>query len=77
MKINRHFTSPGKNPYDAIKYEKRQCVIRNTDGSVVFQMEDIEVPADWSQLASDILISKYLRKAGVPGDPGHETSVRQ
>src|SRR6185503_19378807 len=44
---------------------------------VVFQMDDVEVPAGWSQLATDIVVSKYFRKAGVPGAPGHETSVRQ
>jgi hypothetical protein len=49
---------------------------RQSDGSVVFQMHDIEVPAEWSQLATDIVVSKYFRKAGVPGT-GHETSVRQ
>ncbi|NQU45171.1 vitamin B12-dependent ribonucleotide reductase, partial [bacterium] len=77
MRIPRHFTQPKRNPLDTVEYEKRSCVIRNTDGSVVFEMHDIEVPKAWSQLASDILISKYLRKAGVPGKPGHETSVRQ
>src|SRR5881628_3901538 len=40
-------------------------------------MDDVEVPADWSQLATDIVVSKYFRKAGLPTSPGHETSVRQ
>ena len=44
-------------------------VITNPDGSVVFQMDDVEVPASWSQLATDIVVSKYFRKAGVPGSP--------
>ena len=52
-------------------------MIANPDGSVVFQMDDVEVPASWSQLATDIVVSKYFRKAGLPGKPGHETSVRQ
>ena len=77
MKLQRHFTSPDTPAFDTTDYEKRGCTIRNADGSVVFEMHNIEVPADWSQLASDVLISKYVRKAGVPGDPGHETSVRQ
>ena len=77
MKLSRFFSQPSVHPLDAIEYERRNCVIRNADGSVVFQMEDIEVPKSWSQLASDILISKYLRKAGLSDPPGRETSVRQ
>ena len=61
---------------DQFRYERRSCFIRNTDGSVVFGLENAEVPEEWSQLATDILISKYFRKAGVPGT-GHETSLRQ
>ena len=63
-------------PLDALTYEKRSSVIANTDGSVVFKMENAEVPKSWSQLATDIVVSKYFRKAGVPGT-GTETSVRQ
>ncbi len=74
--LSRLFTQAGTDALDAIRYERRSCFIRNTDGSVVFALEDAEVPEDWSQLASDILISKYFRKAGVPGT-GHETSIRQ
>jgi len=77
MKLSRFFSQPSVHPLDAIEYERRNCVIRNADGSVVFQMEDVEVPKSWSQLASDILISKYLRKAGLSDPPGRETSVRQ
>ena len=75
--VPRHYTQPGANPLDQVKWEKRRTVIANPDGSVVFQMDDMEVPAEWSQLATDIVVSKYLRKAGLPGPPGHETSVRQ
>jgi ribonucleoside-diphosphate reductase alpha chain len=77
MKVPRHFTADSRHPFDSIEYARRKCVIRNLDGSVVFQMDGIEVPKDWSQLASDILVSKYVRKAGVPGKTGHETSVKQ
>lgn len=77
MKIDRHFTTPGTDALDTAEYEKRSCAIRNPDGSAVFEMPDIEVPRHWSQLAGDILISKYIRKAGLPEAPGHETSVRQ
>jgi ribonucleoside-diphosphate reductase alpha chain len=74
--IKNRFTRPGVDPLDEIRYEKRSSLITNPDGSVVFRMEDAEVPENWSQLATDILVSKYFRKRGVPGK-GHEDSVRQ
>ncbi|MGE4231933.1 MAG: vitamin B12-dependent ribonucleotide reductase [Bacteriovoracia bacterium] len=74
--VNRLFTKPGKHPFDEIKWDKRKTVISNPDGSAVFKMENIEVPASWSQLATDIAASKYFRKAGVP-KTGHEVSVKQ
>src|SRR5262245_12108172 len=77
LRVQRRHTRPGIDPLDEIQWEKRRTVITNPDGSVVFQMDDVEVPAGWSQLATDIVVSKYFRKAGVPGQPGHETSVRQ
>ncbi|HEU4339281.1 MAG TPA: vitamin B12-dependent ribonucleotide reductase, partial [Planctomycetota bacterium] len=76
VRFRRIFTKPGLHPYDAIKWEKRVSKISNPDGSTVFEMKDVEVPASWSQLATDIVVSKYFRKAGVPGT-GHETSARQ
>ncbi|OIO38678.1 MAG: ribonucleoside-diphosphate reductase, adenosylcobalamin-dependent [Candidatus Omnitrophica bacterium CG1_02_49_16] len=76
MKFDRRYTRPGIDPLDAVTYEKRNSTIANTDGSVVFKMENVEVPKSWSQLATDIVVSKYFRKAGVPGT-GAETSVRQ
>ena len=75
--VARRFTQKGHDPFDDVKWEKRRTVISNPDGSTVFAMEGIEVPAEWSQLATDIVVSKYFRKAGLPGSPGHETSVRQ
>ncbi|MFN8586614.1 MAG: vitamin B12-dependent ribonucleotide reductase [Candidatus Eisenbacteria bacterium] len=77
IRVPRHFTRPGTNPLDEVAWDKRRTVIANPDGSVVFQMDDVEVPASWSQLATDIVVSKYFRKAGLPTAPGHETSVRQ
>lgn len=74
--MSRRFTQPGRNPLDEVRYVKSQSKIKDTDGKSVFEMKDVEVPADWSQLATDILVSKYFRKAGVPG-LGHESSVRQ
>jgi ribonucleoside-diphosphate reductase alpha chain len=80
MIIKRYFTKPGKDPYDGIRFEPRVSEIRNPDGSVVFRMENVMVPEDWSQVATDILAQKYFRKAGVPqpdGSLGSETDSRQ
>lgn len=66
MKFERQFTEEGKSPYSLFEYEKRKSTIRNPDGSVVYEMEDIEVPKHWSQVATDIFAQKYIRKKGVP-----------
>jgi ribonucleoside-diphosphate reductase alpha chain len=66
MKITRRFTKAGVDVYSSFRWEKRTSRIMHTDGSVVFEMKDAEIPADWSQLATDIVVSKYFRKAGVP-----------
>ncbi len=92
MRIQRRFTEQGKSPYDKIPFTRRRSEIRNPDGSLVFQLEDIQIPEGWSQVATDILAQKYFRKAGVPqvdgegkpavdgkGEPvlGGETDARQ
>jgi len=66
MKIKRLFTQPGSRPLTEVDYEKRNTRILNSDGTVVFEMRDAWVPRTWSRLASDIIVSKYFRKAGVP-----------
>ncbi|HEY3250457.1 MAG TPA: vitamin B12-dependent ribonucleotide reductase [Ignavibacteria bacterium] len=66
MKINKLFAVDTASPYETIEFEKRSSVIRNPDGSIVFEMIDIVVPKEWSQVATDILAQKYFRKAGVP-----------
>ncbi len=66
MKIRRQFTRPDEDVFDTVQWVKRTSRITNSDGSVVFEMSDAEVPSDWSQLATDIVVSKYFRKAGVP-----------
>ncbi|HXY59475.1 MAG TPA: vitamin B12-dependent ribonucleotide reductase [Methylocystis sp.] len=66
MKIERRFTTSGQSPYASIEFRLSRSEIRNPDGSVVFSLEDIEVPAEWSQVAADVLAQKYFRKAGVP-----------
>jgi ribonucleoside-diphosphate reductase alpha chain len=80
LKIDRYFTKSGVSPYDLFTYEKRTSVIRNPAGDAVFEMKDVEVPAAWSQVATDILAQKYFRKAGVPqadGSTGSEKSIKQ
>ena len=78
MKLDRYFTRPEVDPLDEPAYELRDSVIHSSDGSTVFELKDAEVPSDWSQLASDIAVSKYFRKAGINGDPHRgESSVRE
>jgi ribonucleoside-diphosphate reductase alpha chain len=66
MRINRRFTTAGNDPYDGIPFETRTSKIVNPDGSVVFEANDIQMPARFSQVATDIMAQKYFRKAGVP-----------
>ncbi|WP_375258209.1 vitamin B12-dependent ribonucleotide reductase [Citreimonas sp.] len=66
MKIERHYTKAGKDAYEGIPFATTTSEIRNPDGTVVFQLKDMEVPARWSQVASDVIAQKYFRKAGVP-----------
>jgi ribonucleoside-diphosphate reductase alpha chain len=92
LRITRRFTEAGKDAYDRIEWSRRDSRISNPDGSIVFEMTDAEIPTGWSQVASDIMVSKYFRKAGVPqfddegnqvvgddGEPvlGPERSARQ
>ncbi len=80
LDVKRFFTGQlavvGQHPLDAVTYQKATSKIKDTEGKSVFEMKDCEVPAGWSQLAIDILVSKYFRKAGVPGTE-HEVSVKQ
>ena len=72
MQIKRRFTTPGQDVFSTVEWEQRSSRITNADGSVVFEMKNASVPKQWSQLATDIMVSKYFRKAGVPqlGDDG-------
>ena len=72
----RYFTSAGVNPLESVETLRTDSRIKDTEGQTVFEMKDVEVPAAWSQLAVDILVSKYFRKAGVP-NTGHEVSFKQ
>jgi ribonucleoside-diphosphate reductase alpha chain len=80
LKFHRKYTREDVNVFDQFEYDYRTSVIRNPSGEVVFEMNNVEVPKQWSQIATDILAQKYFRKAGVPqpdGSLGRETSVKQ
>ena len=80
LRFGRMNTKENVSPFDLFEYDYRQSVIKKPDGSVVFELNDVEVPKGWSQVATDILAQKYFRKAGVPqadGSLGSETSVKQ
>ncbi|MCG8493893.1 MAG: vitamin B12-dependent ribonucleotide reductase [Sneathiellales bacterium] len=66
MRISRRFTDDNSSPYAKIKFRQASSEIRNPDGSVVFKLDNIDVPSEWSQVACDIIAQKYFRKAGVP-----------
>jgi ribonucleoside-diphosphate reductase alpha chain len=65
MLVERRFTTADESPYTGLEFRTTTSEIRNPDGSVVFQLENIKVPAAWSQVACDIIAQKYFRKAGV------------
>ncbi|MDA8747810.1 vitamin B12-dependent ribonucleotide reductase, partial [Litoreibacter sp.] len=66
MKIDRKLTQAGKDAYAALEFTTTASEIRNPDGTIVFKLDEVEVPATWSQVASDVIAQKYFRKAGVP-----------
>ena len=66
MQIKRYYTQAGQSPYSSIIFRQAKSEIRNPDGSVVFSLDNIEVPESWSQVACDVLAQKYFRKAGIP-----------
>src|SRR6056297_3289757 len=68
MKIERRFTTAGKDAYDSVEFVTTSSEIRNPDGTTVFKLDDLEVPKAWSQVASDVIAQKYFRKAGVPAE---------
>ena len=80
LQFSRRFTKEGVSVFEQFQYDYRSSVIRNPSGEVVFEMNNVEVPKQWSQIATDILAQKYFRKAGVPqpdGSTGRETSAKQ
>ncbi len=75
LRFARRFTEPGVDPFDLVDWEVRDAVIGDERGNVVFEQKGVEVPKEWSQTATNVVVSKYFR--GQLGTPGRETSVRQ
>ncbi|MER3488156.1 MAG: vitamin B12-dependent ribonucleotide reductase, partial [Chloroflexota bacterium] len=73
--LERRWTRPGVHPYDEVTWELRTASITNESGKVVFEQRDVEVPSFWSQLATNVVVSKYFR--GHIGTPERERSVKQ
>jgi ribonucleoside-diphosphate reductase alpha chain len=75
LTFERRWTTPGVHPYDEVTWETRRASITNESGKAVFEQDDVEVPTFWSQLATNVVVSKYFR--GHIGTPQREHSVRQ
>ena len=68
MKIERKFTTQGQDAYASIEFTTTASEIRNPNGTIVFRLDNVEVPKAWSQVAADVIAQKYFRKAGVPSE---------
>jgi ribonucleoside-diphosphate reductase alpha chain len=75
FRYQRHYTKPGINPYDTVKWEKRSATITDQKGQIIFEQKNVDVPSFWSQTATNIVASKYFR--GLLGTADRETSVKQ
>jgi ribonucleoside-diphosphate reductase alpha chain len=75
IKVERVFSDAKRNPYDEIEWDTRTAEITDEGGKIIFKQEDVEVPKNWSQLATKVVVSKYF--FGQQGTPERETSVRQ
>ncbi len=75
LTIPRHFSRPGVNPFDEVEWDLRSATITNERGELIFEQRDCEIPRSWSQLATNVVVSKYFR--GHLGTPERETSVKQ
>ena len=75
LTFERLFTTPGQDPYDQVEWELRDASITNERGEAVFEQKNVEIPVAWSQMSTNVVVSKYFR--GKLGTPGRETSVRQ
>jgi len=75
LRIERHFTRAGDDPFDSVEWELREAIINDEKGNSVFEQKDVEIPKSWSQLATNVVVSKYFR--GHLGTDQRERSVKQ
>jgi ribonucleoside-diphosphate reductase alpha chain len=75
VRYERSFSRAGVHPYDELRWESRIAAITSDSGKIIFEQKDVEVPSGWSQLATNVVVSKYFR--GAVGHPGREHSVKQ
>lgn len=82
LTIERTFSKEGEHPFDAIEWERRDAAIRNHKGDAIFEQKDVEFPASWSLLATNVVASKYFygdlsRSGDAPAQGGRESSLKQ
>src|SRR5215212_7937623 len=75
MKVTPYFCPPNTDPFDTVEWEARTAHIKDESGEVLFEQTGCQIPAQWSALATNVVVSKYFY--GEPGTPERETSVRQ
>ncbi len=75
LTVARRYTRQGEDPFDQVEWQRRSATIANDKGEILFRQDDVEIPAEWSQMATNVVVSKYFR--GGQGTPDRETSVRQ
>ena len=76
VRVSRYFTKPNTHPYDELEWAERRSAIYSEKGETIFEVDNVRVPKEWSQLATDIMVSKYFRRAGVP-ETGSERGADQ
>lgn len=74
LKFHRFFSVPGRDPLEMVEWEKRSAIIRNEKGEVIFEQTGVEAPAFWSDMAVNVVVSRYFR--GSLGTSERETSIR-
>ncbi|MEE9263094.1 MAG: vitamin B12-dependent ribonucleotide reductase [Vicinamibacteria bacterium] len=75
LRFQRYFTQAGTSPFDAAEWETRDAIITNEKGDIIFEQRGVEVPASWSQMATNIVVSKYFHGTLETGEREH--SARQ
>ena len=75
LTVRRYFTTPDVDPFDELTWDSRSAIIQDEKGHVVFEQDDVEIPTSWSQLATNVVVSKYFR--GAQGTPQREGSAKQ